>query len=251
MPSEKITLTRDALYELVWSKPMRELARTLSITDVGLAKLCKRLNIPRPKPGYWLKDKRDRAQRPALPQTSKGMPSSVTFEPKAVVAIDATVVKPLPVVSTKAGTHALVRDCRKCFSGVKPNEFGRLISAREDVQVSRASLTRALSLLNTLVHTVLEMGYQARYCTEHKMIELCVEGESLRVSLFEPATRSTHVLTSKEAQYKAEHGDVWAPRWDHTPSGTLVLKLSGTGLYGIQSQWSDRKRIGISMAAAQ
>ena len=46
MPSKKITLTREALYELVWSKPLRELAPTLNITDVGLAKMCKRQNIP-------------------------------------------------------------------------------------------------------------------------------------------------------------------------------------------------------------
>lgn len=245
MPSQKITLTREALYELVWSKPMRELAPTLNITDVGLAKMCKRLNIPRPKQGYWLKDERDRAKPPALPKAVDGIPHTVTFQPKPIHTIETTVVQPLPVISTKAAIHSLVRDCRKYFSGAKPDEFGRLRVQREDLQISRASLARALSLLNTLVHSINEMGYEARYSTKHKMIELCVEGESLRVSLFEPATRSTHVLTKKEEQYKAKHGDVWAPRWDHTPSGKLVLNLSGNGLYGVQSQWADRKTTGL------
>ena len=174
MPSGKIDLTREALYELVWFKPMRELAPTLKITDVGLAKMCKRLNIPRPKQGYWLKDISDRATPPALPQAAKGMPCIATFEPKPVDAKEPTAVQALPVISTKTVTHSLVRDCRNCFSGAKPNEFGRLVVQREDVQVSRASLARALSLLNTLVHTVIEKGYEARYSTKHKLIELSV-----------------------------------------------------------------------------
>ena len=147
MPSEKISLTREALYELVWSKPMRELAPTLNITDVGLAKMCKRLNIPRPKQGYWLKDERDRTKPPALPKAADGIPHTVTFQPKPILAKESTIVQPLPEISTKVTTHSLVRDCRKCFSGVKPDDFGRLRVQREDVQVSRASLARALSFL--------------------------------------------------------------------------------------------------------
>ena len=245
MHSEKITLTREEIYDLVWSKPMREVAPTLNITDVGLAKMCKRLNIPRPKQGYWLRDKRDRAKPRALPPATKGMSSAVTIQPKTVLKIETKAIQTLPVISTKTVTHSLVRDCRKCFSGTKPNEFGRLMAQREDVQVSRASLARALSLLNILVHTVLEMGHEARYSNEHKMIEFSIEGEPMRVSLFEPATRSTHILTKKEEQDKAKYGRIWAPRWDHAPSGKLVLNLSGQGLYEIQTQWKDRKTIGL------
>ena len=33
-------LTRCELYDLVWSKPLREVASDLGISDVGLAKVC-------------------------------------------------------------------------------------------------------------------------------------------------------------------------------------------------------------------
>ena len=46
-------VSRQDLYELVWSKPMRELAKDFGISDVALAKRCRRLAIPVPGRGYW------------------------------------------------------------------------------------------------------------------------------------------------------------------------------------------------------
>ena len=48
-------LTREELYGLAWSTPMRLLAPTLGYSDNGLAKICKRLEIPLPGLGYWRK----------------------------------------------------------------------------------------------------------------------------------------------------------------------------------------------------
>jgi integrase len=48
-------LTRQQLYELVWSKPISRLAEQFDISDVGLAKACRRANVPIPHRGYWAK----------------------------------------------------------------------------------------------------------------------------------------------------------------------------------------------------
>lgn len=45
--------TRKELYELVWSQPMRSIASDVGISDVALAKHCKRADIPVPPRGYW------------------------------------------------------------------------------------------------------------------------------------------------------------------------------------------------------
>lgn len=37
-----VILTRRELYDLVWSKPLRDVAADLGISDVGLAKVCAR-----------------------------------------------------------------------------------------------------------------------------------------------------------------------------------------------------------------
>jgi hypothetical protein len=52
MDDETIRFTREQLYEKVWSKPMSSLAKEWGISDVGLAKICKRYNIPRPGMGH-------------------------------------------------------------------------------------------------------------------------------------------------------------------------------------------------------
>jgi len=44
---------REALYELVWTAPVMEVARRLGVSDVALAKLCRRASIPIPHRGYW------------------------------------------------------------------------------------------------------------------------------------------------------------------------------------------------------
>jgi hypothetical protein len=56
MPTRtRITLTRQELYDLVWSRPIREIAKDFGISDVAVAKHCRKHDIPRPGVGYWQK----------------------------------------------------------------------------------------------------------------------------------------------------------------------------------------------------
>jgi hypothetical protein len=48
-------MKRSELYEKVWSAPMTRLAKQLGISDVGLAKACRRHDVPAPPRGYWAK----------------------------------------------------------------------------------------------------------------------------------------------------------------------------------------------------
>lgn len=51
----KVTLTRQELYDLVWSEPMVSLSKKYKISDVGLRKIRIRMKIPIPNRGYWAK----------------------------------------------------------------------------------------------------------------------------------------------------------------------------------------------------
>jgi hypothetical protein len=44
---------REEIYKAIWAEPIQHVAKRYNISDVGLAKVCKRLNIPRPGRGYW------------------------------------------------------------------------------------------------------------------------------------------------------------------------------------------------------
>jgi integrase len=71
---------REELYEKVWKVPIRILAREYGVSDVALAKTCKRLHVPMPGRGYWAKKAAQQPvpARPTLPNISSGLPSALT-----------------------------------------------------------------------------------------------------------------------------------------------------------------------------
>ena len=44
---------RDKIYQEIWSEPIQHVAKRYHLSDVGLAKVCRKLSIPRPGRGYW------------------------------------------------------------------------------------------------------------------------------------------------------------------------------------------------------
>jgi len=86
------TLSRDELYEQVWSTPMVRLAKEYGLSDVGLAKVCKKHNIPKPPVGYWAKVQAGRRiSRPPLHRSVKGDPSVSGFDVSPVTETNSSV----------------------------------------------------------------------------------------------------------------------------------------------------------------
>ena len=50
-----LSFTREQLYELVWSKPMKHIAKECDVSDRAMAKSCVRKQVPVPPRGYWAK----------------------------------------------------------------------------------------------------------------------------------------------------------------------------------------------------
>ena len=48
-------LTRSELYDMIWEEPVTKVATELEISDVAVAKICRKHNIPVPGRGYWAK----------------------------------------------------------------------------------------------------------------------------------------------------------------------------------------------------
>jgi len=48
-----VDITRQELYDLVWSTPMMHAAKQFDISGVMLGRICKERNVPRPPRGYW------------------------------------------------------------------------------------------------------------------------------------------------------------------------------------------------------
>ncbi|MES9811651.1 MAG: hypothetical protein ABW161_02640 [Candidatus Thiodiazotropha sp.] len=78
------TVTREELFEQVWQTPMTQLAKEYGVSDVGLAKVCKRMEVPRPPRGYWRKLEVGRApSKPKLKPLTKHGIDSVVITPVA------------------------------------------------------------------------------------------------------------------------------------------------------------------------
>lgn len=70
-------LSREQLYELVWSEPMQALGPRFGLSDVGLKKTCKKLRVPTPGRGYWALNAVGRApRRTPLPKLPASVPAS-------------------------------------------------------------------------------------------------------------------------------------------------------------------------------
>lgn len=65
-------LRRQQLYDLVWSEPLTLLAPQFDMSDVALAKICKRNSIPVPGRGHWAKLKAGKAS-PRFPLPLRGL----------------------------------------------------------------------------------------------------------------------------------------------------------------------------------
>lgn len=50
-----VQMTRKELYDLVWLVPMSVLCKWFGLSDNGLRKPCKSMNIPMPSLRYWAK----------------------------------------------------------------------------------------------------------------------------------------------------------------------------------------------------
>jgi hypothetical protein len=73
MHGTRIRLIRAELYEKVWTTPMRTLAEEFNLSDVGLAKICRKHDIPLPPVGYWRqKETGHELPRPPLHPANNG-----------------------------------------------------------------------------------------------------------------------------------------------------------------------------------
>ena len=74
------TISREALYDLVWNEPVRTIAQRMGVSDVWLKKCCAKAGIPVPDRGYWAKLRADKTvTRQKLPPRPPGMPTDVTI----------------------------------------------------------------------------------------------------------------------------------------------------------------------------
>ncbi|HTE40842.1 MAG TPA: TetR family transcriptional regulator [Steroidobacteraceae bacterium] len=75
-----VALTREELYQRVWSKPITAVAAQLGVSGNALTKICDRLLVPYPPRGYWARRSGGALQpQPPLPRAPEEPAARVTI----------------------------------------------------------------------------------------------------------------------------------------------------------------------------
>lgn len=250
MPTkETVVLSRREMYDLVWSKPMRDLAREMGFSDVALGKFCRKHEIPTPGVGYWQKVAfGKRTQKAKLPDPDRDDKFQVTFTRYADG--EAREVEPPPareipayetfeglrenrivVAETLTRPHALVAHTKAVFSSKQRDWESLRKHPALDVRVSSELLPRALLVMDALLKAMEARGM--RVTTEtvfHKTFTFAyLEGVRVPFDLI-------------EGQRKGEVYDDWSKKKKTTfvLAGQLVLRVCSEQ-WGLKKEWRDKE----------
>jgi hypothetical protein len=160
------TLDRDQLYAEVWSEAMTKVSRRHGISDVALAKICRRMDIPVPERGYWARVAAgQKLSQPSLPPPRQGVPQTVQADPGCgrpwASELKMADLTPASVPGVLSSPHRLTLQLQKSFSLRNPDSYGRVGSSREDidVKVAPSSIPRVLLFVDAFVKAAEDRGY--------------------------------------------------------------------------------------------
>jgi hypothetical protein len=155
------TVDRETLYREVWAHPMTTVAARYGVSSSFLARVCTRLNVPRPPHGYWAQLQVGRApKKPNLPTPrtgdlldwSRGGTLPCVAQGLAGAA-PATTTSSRPRRSSRSMQHETLVGGREHFQTAKELDGGYLRPSKRriaDVFVSKDSLDHALGLAHSL-----------------------------------------------------------------------------------------------------
>jgi hypothetical protein len=254
MIDERLRLTRDELYGLVWSEPMATLAPKYGLSDVGMAKICKKLRIPRPWRGYWArKDAGQKLKQTPLPHLPPSTPRAMlevtinrgvvgnadTFEGPAAdqARFEARPESKIVVSERLSDPHPLVAQTVKALRGAKSDK-GVLIPKAKNclaVRVSLSSADRAACILDALIKALDQRNFITSVKQRGDAFETTVRvgEEDIEFRLDETVQRVDRKAGEKDkSRYHFAE-------WEWVPTGRLTLRIENYRSDGVRKSWTD------------
>jgi hypothetical protein len=222
-------LTREELYERLWSMPTTKVAAELGISDVALAKRCKKLNVPKPTPGYWAKIAA--GQKPEKEPLPSG-PAPVKYEP-----LDAPVPNQLPLPDDKQDLHLVAVELRVALRSATPDTEQR-VKAEDKiiprVTVSKALIDRAAKALHMILTVVEARGIPFRKSRSKYEAAYFEKGcDRLNLTIEEE-------VTPREPTVQEKRRAGWQWQKFGEPSGKLTLTINPERYAGrSEKRWTE------------
>ncbi|MBX9657262.1 MAG: hypothetical protein K2X00_01755 [Nitrospiraceae bacterium] len=249
-----IQVTRQILYDQVWSTPMTKVAKEYGISDVALAKICKKLTVPYPGRGYWRRIETGKTvKQTALPPNQDPSKQQVTIHRtiRAEMTLSEDVVQRIAVeqvpgqtieVPERLGkTHRLISGQLTNWRSASVDEYGAIQSGtlrQLNIRVSPQALSRALRIMNTLFCALETLGYpvgnQEGY---RKTLGVRINDEPVEFGLEEKFQR---IELPQDPKRRSSPWSYPRHEYRYVATGILTLKIN-EWVDGVQKSWSDGK----------
>jgi len=241
---KEVKLTREELYNLVWSESLLSLSKKYVISDVGLRKKCIKMAIPLPDLGYWtcVQFGKKLPSKKPLPE-SKGDNCVILMlrEEGDNKDIDSNIVKLSTLIEEVEKDSRLnlkvperLTNPDKIIISVKDDLYKKHIWRKDDsvvtsssgflsISVNPKNVSRALRLLDTLIKALRFRGHN--FANKNGNVYVVIGEEEMMLSC-----REKH---SKEI-IKEKYGD----RTITKPNGILSIRMEES--YNVK-EWIDGK----------
>lgn len=250
-----VNLERDELHALVWEIPRSRLAQQFSLSGNGLAKICRRLEVPYPPRGHWEKlAAGKKVVVTALPEASPGTPTSVRIAPterpsqpelpedvrQAIAAVQQNkdqlrvpdrLVRSHPIIAAWLAEH----ERRQQEARRERDPWRRKMRQPEPYT---AQDRRRHRILHTLFREL-----ERRGCTvaeEQHKIFVKVSGEKIEVQLREKHKQIRRPLTAEEKERESWHHDGY--KQELLPTGYLVFEIKEWLQRPLRKEWLETLR---------
>lgn len=243
-------LTRKELYEEVWSEPIVKLARKYGFSDVWLARICKKNNIPRPPRGYWARvQSGQRVPKTPLPKgDDKKIIAIITHDltqtRERIIAnrnrSSKKLLRSIVIQSNPAHPHPLVSGSARILESADPDTTGIVHPHHGclDVHVSKDCLSRALNVMDSVIKSLTAMGFEV-FISGNKTA-VSKDGVSFSMSLYEEMDRRRRLKAADhnlEGYYRFGYNQYDKRAY---PSGRLALSIVELGSDSLHKKtWRD------------
>lgn len=270
MHDDDLPLDRQKLYDEVWSDPVSIVAQRYGLSDVGLAKICRKLRIPLPGRGYWAKVKvGNKVYRTPLPKVTEGQLLRIDIAKISLSEIKTRSLAKQKTVEIKEAIgqlvvpnelispHQLIKATSKRLKRRDgwTDEKG-LRSAPAEVlhlEVTRTALDRALLITDTLLKHLAKQSITVRIDAQRKRTIMNVDGIDVELKVSEHVKRTLHIETAieiraRERYWSRLNRDFTAsyphiPRFDYHPTGELTITVG----HWPSHSWKDTPRTPLEM----
>jgi len=251
---EPTAVSREELHRLVWETPMVRLGERFGISGNGLAKICRRLDIPYPPRGHWAKKAAGhKVMTVPLPAAQSNTPASVRISPTEPEDVDdpnSPIQQALDDARSKtASLHVPERLNRPhaIIAGWLADHERRKQEAKRERDPWRRDLLRPVEfseqdrrrhrILDALFKELERQGVRIIQ-GNYRALSAEIAGEKIEFELREKQKQIRRPLTEKER--KREPWNKKGVKQELQPSGFLVFVIKTYLVGSLRREWLEK-----------